>query len=582
MRLTSLLQQDNKLKIKNMERLYSDIKGVKELIDICWAKGMEFVIVSPGSRNAPLSISFAKDQRIKSLVIVDERSAAYFALGIAQQTRKPVGLVCTSGTALLNYGPAIAEAYYQRIPLVVISADRPVEWIGQDDSQALPQQNVFGSFVKASYQLPLDANDPDDCWYLNRMVNEALSKTLTGRIGPVHINFPLREPLYGVKKYPDTNERVIGKITSVDALSAASIDAIADIFNSTQKIIIVAGLLHPQAELNELLSKLAQNKNVVVLTESVSNLQNKDFLPCIDRLICSIKDDELKDFKPDLLLNFGGPLVSKMIKTFFRNNRSKEHWFVGKEDHYIDTFKCLTSHIDLSPASFFKQLLPKIKPSDSSFADVWKTRDLKVSEVHSLYMDGLEWSDLKAFETLLNAIPQNGNLQLANSSVVRYAQLFKLSNCLSFNSNRGTSGIDGCTSTAVGAALVNNKITTLITGDISFFYDSNALWNKYLQANLKIILINNGGGGIFRFISGPSGVNELEEYFETVQDYKANKLAETYGLAYFYAENITEVKSILPDFYAVHEKAAILEIKTPRKVNDQVLINYFKNIKTQV
>ncbi|WP_461643603.1 2-succinyl-5-enolpyruvyl-6-hydroxy-3-cyclohexene-1-carboxylic-acid synthase [Labilibaculum euxinus] len=565
-----------------MERNYSDIKGVKELIDICWAKGMEYVIVSPGSRNAPLTISFAKDDRIKSLVIVDERSAGYFALGIAQQTRKPVGLVCTSGTALLNYGPAVAEAFYQRLPLVVISADRPVEWIGQDDSQALPQVNVFGQFVKASYQLPLDANNPDDCWYLNRMVNEALSKAQSGRLGPVHINFPLREPLYGVKPYPNSIERVIGKINSVDELSAGTISSIAAIVNSNQKIVILAGLLHPQAELNELLAELAQNKNVVILTESVSNLHNKEFLPCIDRVICSIKDEEIDNFKSDLLINFGGPLVSKMIKSFLRNNKPKEHWFVGKEDHFIDTFKNLTSHIDVSPLAFFKQLLPMIKPSDSSFSDCWKCRDAEVSEIHSDYLKNIEWSDLKVFEQILHAIPEGGNLQLANSSVVRYAQLFKTSAALTYNSNRGTSGIDGCTSTAAGAALVNGKTTTLITGDISFFYDSNALWNKYLQPNFKIILINNGGGGIFRFISGPSGVDELEEYFETVQDYKAGKLAETFGLDYFYAENQEEVNSILPNFYAVSNRAAILEIKTPRTVNDQVLINYFKTIKSKV
>ena len=565
-----------------MERNYSDIKGVKELIDICWAKGMEYVIVSPGSRNAPLSISFAKDDRIKSLVIVDERSAGYFALGIAQQTRKPVGLVCTSGTALLNYGPAVAEAFYQRLPLVVISADRPVEWIGQDDSQALPQVNVFGQFVKASYQLPLDANNPDDCWYLNRMVNEALSKAQSGRLGPVHINFPLREPLYGVKPYPNSIERVIGKINSVDELSADTISSIAAIVNSNQKIVILAGLLHPQAELNELLAELAQNKNVVILTESVSNLHNKEFLPCIDRVICSIKDEEIDNFKPDLLINFGGPLVSKMIKSFLRNNKPKEHWFVGKEDHFIDTFKNLTSHIDVSPLAFFKQLLPLIKPSDSFFSDCWKCRDAEVSEIHSDYLKNIEWSDLKVFEQILHAIPEGGNLQLANSSVVRYAQLFKTSAALTYNSNRGTSGIDGCTSTAAGAALVNGKTTTLITGDISFFYDSNALWNKYLQPNFKIILINNGGGGIFRFISGPSGVDELEEYFETVQDYKAGKLAETFGLDYFYAENQEEVNSILPNFYSVSNRAAILEIKTPRTVNDQVLINYFKTIKSKV
>ncbi|NOU58992.1 2-succinyl-5-enolpyruvyl-6-hydroxy-3-cyclohexene-1-carboxylic-acid synthase [Marinifilum caeruleilacunae] len=565
-----------------MQRNYSDIKGVKELIDICWAKGMEYVIVSPGSRNAPLSISFAKDERIKSLVIVDERSAAYFALGIAQQTRKPVGLVCTSGTALLNYGPAVAEAYYQRLPLVVISADRPTEWIGQDDSQAIPQPDIFKGFVKGSYQLPLDANNPDDCWYLNRMVNEALSRAQSGRVGPVHINFPLREPLYGVKKYPDMDERVIRKVSAIDYLSDESVEELVEVFNSNQKILILAGLLHEQAELGELLQQLAKKPNVVVMTESVSNVHGEDFLPCIDRVVCSIKEEEKKDFQPDLLINFGGPLVSKMIKAFLREYRPKEHWFVGKEDHFIDTFKNLTSHIDVSPLAFFRQLVPALNHTASSYSSLWKERNAKVGNIHNQYLDGLQWSDLKAFEKILSSIPAGGNLQLANSSVVRYAQLFKSSDQLRYNSNRGTSGIDGCTSTAAGAAFVNGKTTTLITGDISFFYDSNGLWNKYLGPNLKVILINNGGGGIFRFISGPSGVEELEEYFETVQEYKADKLAETYGLDYFYAENEKEVEDILPEFYAANKKAAVLEIKTPRTINDQVLINYFKTIKEKV
>jgi 2-succinyl-5-enolpyruvyl-6-hydroxy-3-cyclohexene-1-carboxylate synthase len=569
-------------KIKQMQRNYSDIKGVKELIDICWAKGMEYVIVSPGSRNAPLSISFAKDERIKSLVIVDERSAAYFALGIAQQTRKPVGLVCTSGTALLNYGPAVAEAYYQRLPLVVISADRPTEWIGQDDSQAIPQPDIFNGFVKGSYQLPLDANNPDDCWYLNRMVNEALSRAQSGRIGPVHINFPLREPLYGVKKYPDMDERVIRKVSAVDELSIESVEELAKVFNSNRKILILAGLLHEQSELSALLQQLAKKPNVVVMTESVSNLHGEDFLPCIDRVVCSIKETEKKDFQPDLLINFGGPLVSKMIKAFLREYRPQEHWFVGKEDHFIDTFKNLTSHIDVSPLAFFHQLIPALNHTASNYSNLWKERNAIVGGIHNEYLNDLQWSDLKAFEKILKAIPEGGNLQLANSSVVRYAQLFKSSDQLRYNSNRGTSGIDGCTSTAAGAAFVNGKTTTLITGDISFFYDSNGLWNKYLQANLKVILINNGGGGIFRFISGPSGVDELEEYFETVQEYKADKLAETYGLDYFYVENEKEVENILPEFYAANKRAAVLEIKTPRTINDQVLINYFKTIKEKV
>lgn len=557
----------------------SDIKGVKELIDICVANGMDYVVVSPGSRNAPLSISFARDSRIQTPVIVDERSAGYFALGIAQQTGKPVGLVCTSGTALLNYAPAVAEAFYQRLPLVVISADRPQEWIGQDDSQAINQVNVLQNFVKASYHLPIVVDGSDDLWSINRMMNEALSKSLSGRMGPVHINVPFREPLYGNKNVVPHQERIIQKLEANDVLSMEANDCLATEWKAAKKILILAGLLPKNEKLNICLGQLAKYKQVVILTESISNLHDQAFLPCIDRVITSLSDEEAKGFQPDLLINFGGPLVSKKIKSFLREYSPKAHWFVGKEENFIDTFKTLNTHIDLSPEFFFADISPLLCDIESSYAEKWKQRDRVCDLAHDSYLQKTDWSDLKAFESVLTAIPDGGNLQLANSSVVRYAQLFKTSPSLLYNSNRGTSGIDGCTSTAVGACHVNDKLTTLITGDISFFYDSNGLWNKYLNNRLKIVLINNGGGGIFRFIPGPSDAPELEEYFETVQDYRADKLAQTYGLDYFYADSLEALEKTLPDFFKLGEKACILELKTPRELNDVVLKDYFKNLR---
>ena len=562
-----------------MTQKTSDIKGVKELIDICVGKGMEYVVISPGSRNAPLSISLARDNRIQTPVIVDERSAGYFALGIAQQTGKPVGLVCTSGTALLNYAPAVAEAFYQRLPLVVLSADRPQEWIGQDDSQAINQVNVLQNFVKASYHLPIVTDGTDDLWSLNRMMNEALSKSISGRLGPVHINIPFREPLYGEKNKEGESERIINKIVANEVLSNEIKEALVQEWRSSSKVLILAGLLPKNEKLNACLSQLAKFKQVVVLTESISNLNDQAFLPCIDRVITSFSAKEAEVFQPDLLINFGGPLVSKKIKSFLRENPPEKHWFVGKEDKLIDTFKALSSHIDIAPENFFEEILPLLSNHESTYADDWKKRDRACDLAHEDYLKNTKWSDLKAFESVLGAIPDGANLQLANSSVVRYAQLFKTSPNLLYNSNRGTSGIDGCTSTAVGACHVNDKITTLITGDISFFYDTNGLWNKYLSNRLKIVLINNGGGGIFRFIPGPSDAPELEEYFETVQEYRADKLAETYGLDYFYADSLEALENSLPDFFKLGEKACILELKTPRELNDVVLKDYFKNLR---
>lgn len=562
-----------------MTQYTSDIKGVNEIVDICAAKGVKHIVLSPGSRNAPLTISFARDKRIETPVIVDERSAAYFALGIAQQTRRAVGLLCTSGTALLNYAPAIAEAFYQRLPLFVISADRPNEWIGQDDSQAVDQVGVFKNFVKASYHLPIVLDETDDLWYVNRIMNEALSKSVSGRMGPVHINVPFREPLYGQQKLENKAERIINKIISQDSLSDEAKKCLCDEWNVSKKILILAGLFPKNEKLNSYLSHLAKYKQVVVLTESISNLEDDNFFPCIDRLITSFAADEMQNFQPDLLINFGGPLVSKKIKSLLRNYSPKKHWFVGKEDSFIDTFKTLSSHIDLSADSFFEGILPLLSENESEYAKVWKDRDQLCDLAHDSFLRKTVWSDLKAFETVLRTVPEDGNLQLANSSVIRYTQLFKVDKKLSYNSNRGTSGIDGCTSTAVGASHVNGKITTLITGDVSFFYDSNGLWNKYLNKNLKIVLINNGGGGIFRFIPGPSDVPELENFFETTQEYRADKLAETYGLDYFYADSLETLDQTLSDFYEADNRASILELKTPRKLNDVVLKDYFKNLR---
>ncbi|MFA8434620.1 MAG: 2-succinyl-5-enolpyruvyl-6-hydroxy-3-cyclohexene-1-carboxylic-acid synthase [Marinifilaceae bacterium] len=565
-----------------MNQTYSDKTGVKELIDICVAKGMERVVISPGSRNAPLSISFSRDSRVESLVIVDERSAAFFALGMAQQTGKPVGLVCTSGTALLNYAPAIAEAYYQRIPLVVISADRPEEWIDQDDSQAIRQENVFANYIKASYQVPVETEHKDDRWYLNRMVNEAFNKALSGRMGPVHINIPLREPLYGLRSYSKHQARILEKVTCVPQMSEQDIHRFADRFNSSKGVLVLAGL-HPfNEELNGKLKELSQCGKVVVLTENIANLQGDAFIPCIDRIVSTISEAEAKDFQPDLLISFGGPLISKMVKTFLRKFSPANHWYLGTGDDHIDTFQNLSAHVDIAPVNFFRQLVPLIKNEESVFGRNWKARNKHSIERHTDYLESVSWSDLKAFEILLQNIPAGNNLQLSNSSVVRYAQLFTPTKALWYNSNRGTSGIDGCTSTAAGAAWVNERSTTLITGDVSFFYDSNALWNKYLSPNLRIIVISNGGGGIFRFIPGPSDVEELDEFFEAAQDLKAEKLATAYDLHYFSAGSPEELKEVLPQFYAEHENAVILEVKTPRKVNDIVLKEYFKHLKPEV
>jgi len=555
----------------------TDKKTVQIIVDICAQKGIKRVVVSPGSRNAPLSIAFNRDERIESYVIVDERSAAFFALGLSQKSGEPVALVCTSGTALLNYAPAVAEAFYQRIPLVILSADRPTEWIEQDDSQAINQQQLFANFTKYSCQLPVDITCHDEAWHTNRSVNEAINAAVSGRKGPVHINIPLREPLYGIAERNYTPERIFNQIEPQSQLSAELIEGLKNRIPKSSKIMILAAFLPAEVkeQFNIIIRKIEKISNVVIIAEPISNIQSNLTINNIDRVLNVISPDETEAFRPDVLISFGGSLVSKQIKTFLKNNPPAEHWYIGKGENHIDTFKKLTALIQLEPSAFLAQFFEENTFIANDYSANWQKKEQLSAQRHTDFMTVSPWSDLKAFEIISEGLPLNSDLQLGNSSAVRYVHLFEQKKLNSIQCNRGTSGIDGSTSTAVGAASISAVPTTLLSGDISFFYDSNALWNKYLSSNLRIIVMKNGGGSLFRFISGPSGVEELEEFFEAKQELDIEKMAALYNLPFYSAGNEVDLKTILPQVFSPHTKAVILEVTTPRLENDKVLKDYF-------
>ncbi|MDE7073621.1 MAG: 2-succinyl-5-enolpyruvyl-6-hydroxy-3-cyclohexene-1-carboxylic-acid synthase [Odoribacter sp.] len=557
----------------------SDKEQVVHLVDILVQNGVRYAVLSPGSRNAPLLIAFAREPRIRHFVVLDERSAAFFALGLVQQSCSPVALVCTSGTAPLNYAPAIAEAYYQQQPLIVVTADRPEEWIDQSDCQTIRQRDVFRNFVKASFQLPAEVHDEEELWYINRILYDAYNTTQRGRRGPVHINVPLREPLYGQASRKGNRMRHIIRIEPAQQLARMLNAWMASYFNSFRKVMIVAGF-HPYKEsLQYYLEKLSEFGNVVLLTETTSNLQVPAAIDTIDRVLATISEEEEAEFAPELLITMGGSLVSKRIKTFLRKHACMQHWNIDQSEYLVDTFKSLTTQVDIEAVCFFKALLPELKPSDSGYAARWARKKASAVRRHNEFLSQIPWSDLQAFSLLVPSLPKNICLQLGNSTPVRYAQLFQWPSFKQADCNRGTSGIDGSTSTAVGASVLYEGTTLLITGDMSFLYDSNALWNSYITPRLKIVVILNGGGGIFRFIPGPSETEELEECFETRRDVNARGFAELHGFRYFHADGATSLQHVLPAFWAETERPAILGIQTPREINAEVLKEYFQYLK---
>ena len=544
----------------------------QQVVKNCINYNINTVVISPGSRNAPLIVGFNEAEEIETLSIVDERCAAFFALGIAQQTRKPVALLCTSGSALLNYYPAIAEAFYSNIPLVVISADRPKHLIDVGDGQTIRQENVFENHILFTANLGSGGD------------NDKIIKAIliaSDKKGPVHINVPFDEPLYEFEEVNFNRIEVINELKEslIDEipLEVDELQKFADIWNSSTKKMVLVGEHFPDELLQTQLEHLVKDPSVLVLVENTANVSHSKFINSIDKLIFPLSEKELEKFQPEILITIGGLIVSKKIKQHLRKFQPKHHWHADAKRAF-DTFQCLEHHFKVSSQLFFSQFFFLTKPLESEYQHYWlQKKDFRLKK-HKEFIETCEFSDLKIFNKLLISIPNNSQLQLSNSSVIRYAQLFDIHKTLRVFCNRGTSGIDGSTSTAIGASYAVKENTVFITGDISFFYDSNALWNNYIPSSFRIILINNGGGGIFRFIPGPKKSKALD-YFETPHNLTAEYLCSMYNFEYLTAKNEIDLKIQLSHFYENSAIPKVLEVFTPREENDKILKAYFNNLK---
>lgn len=537
---------------------------VRMLAELCAAHGVTDVVLSPGSRNAPLSVAFNRMPGLKCRVVVDERSAGFFALGVALATSRPVVVVCTSGTALLDLSPAVAEAYYQSVPLIVVSADRPKEWIDQNDSQTIRQEGALANFVKRTYQLPM-TEEGDARWYANRMINEAMVTAMSGRKAPVHINVPLSEPLYGLCDADCGMERVIrsAAVSAPLRLDASVVEHYALQFNQAKRVLILAGFMHDEEPLRDLLAQFSKVGIAAVVAEPISNVCSAETVNQPELFFSAIGENEVLEFVPDLLITIGGAIVSKSAKLFFRKHQPVAHWHVGVEEWNIDTFRCLTDRIDVEPFVFFQQLYEHSLAS-SDYAEKVKCRMEEALTNQKQAMASSKWNENVAFEMMMNALPEKVSVHLSNGLSVRLGQRFPWHQQVRFFANRGTSGIDGATSTAVGFSAANDGTTILLSGDISFLYDSNALWNDFLTSKLKIVVVNNGGGGIFRRLAGPPTLPEMQDYFETPHHVDIAKLAAAYGVGYMRADSRKSLAEILPIFFAEQKSAMVLELVISR------------------
>ncbi|MCW5520429.1 2-succinyl-5-enolpyruvyl-6-hydroxy-3-cyclohexene-1-carboxylic-acid synthase [Aureitalea sp. L0-47] len=551
---------------------YSSKRLSQTITQLCLAKEIDHVVISPGSRNAPLTIGFTEHPGFKTYSIVDERCAAFFALGLAQQLKKPVAIVCTSGSALLNYYPAVAEAYYSDVPLVVISADRPEQLVEVGDGQTIKQENVFEGHILYS----ANCKDREDAQIKNETeINIALNTAIELR-GPVHINAPFNEPLYEKVADLDVRPQHVPARISEDVLP--DFDSLRSIWEGAGRKMIIMGVMSPETLPQGVIDQLAADPELIVFTETTSNTHHSSYFPAIDQLIFSLDDQGFSELQPEVLITIGGMVISKRIKAFLRKYNPEHHWHVDPKKAY-DTYFSLTEHIEMRPGPFFESLLSEVNPPANGYRDKWlKVKEHRLAK-HEDYLKEIPYSDFTTYETVFKRIPENYMLQIANSAAIRYSQLFETDPSVKVYCNRGTSGIDGSTSTAIGASVGSPLKTVFVTGDLSFFYDSNALWNQYIPKDFRIIIVNNSGGGIFRILPRAKEAVHFERFFETTHHLNAKNLCEMYNLSYASAHDNEGIEKCLLDFFAESDKPKVLEIFTPAEINDEILMGYFDFIR---
>ena len=549
-----------------------------------------------------MAIGFASNKKFKCYSIVDERSAAFFALGLSQKSKKPTILICTSGSALLNYYPAVAEAYYSEIPLIILSADRPEYKINIGDGQTINQSNVFEKNILYSNSLKQDCSHATEEIIksnLQKIVNdkadyskiEKLQKSIQknneeiieiafnlsiNKMQPVHLNVPMEEPLYEFNDSPSISVKV--KKKTEKKLSLTDLDNFYKAINKASKIMILIGVSDGNILSKKSIQKINSCSSIIVMKEHTSNVFNESFISNIDRLIGPIElqsnsDSLFDELSPEIVISLGGMIVSKKIKSFLRNYKPQKHFHIGNNISK-DSFYSGVEHINTTANKFFENI--DLNKSDSKYFEKWNQLDCSKLDLHNRYMKVINFSDLKVFEILTNWIPKKYNIQVANSTPIRYFQLFDLKNKNMMFANRGTSGIDGSTSTAIGSSVQNDSPVLLVTGDLSFFYDVNALWNNHIPKNFRIIIINNSGGGIFKILPGFKENNLFSEFIETQHNLSARLIAKMFNFNYTRVSTKFGLNLYLRTFFKNSKKPKILEIKTSSVKSTKILKEYFR------
>lgn len=561
--------------------MYSNKENVNILTSLLLEYGVSDAVVCPGSRNAPIVHNLSVCEAIRCRPVTDERSAAFYALGLAIATRRPTVVCVTSGSALLNVMPAVAEAAYQHVPLVVISADRPQQWIDQLDGQTIPQSDALGRFVRKAVQLPEPHND-EERWLCRRLVNEAMHLATCRQGAPVHINVPISEPLFefDTEQLPQLSrfnniKRAAIKDTSMD---------IPDAFHKAKRPMIVIGQLAHGTISHETIRSLSEK--YVVMSEPLSNpsYMTIHFDEAIRYIVSdnsSINDDEddKTAYYPDYVIYVGDTLVSKPARRFLRNAKAPSCLITPDAADIHDPLMTLTDIVECDTDSINALLASLCEAADTDercrFHDRWQSfLDAYAAHADAYAPEYSQMATVKYFEEQLADLDIDICVHYANSSAVRLACIYAQHYVWC---NRGVNGIEGSLSTAAGFSLATHDMTVCVIGDLSFFYDQNALWNSNLRGNLRIILLNNRGGGIFRQLPGLSDSPAADDLVMASHENTAQGICTQNDIGYLSAKSMDEMQiGVVTLLTRESERPMLLEVFTDSNDDVKALEKYFK------
>lgn len=552
--------------------MYSDLKNIQILVALLKKYGIKHIVISAGTRHTPLIYSVEHDDYFKTYSIVDERSASFFALGLIEELREPVAICCTSGTAAANYVSAANEAFYQQLPLLLLTADRNHYYMFQQEEQMIPQENLYSAVSKKVVTLP-HVRDEKDFWYCSRIVNEALMELRHGENGPVHINFIVENdyPIaQGIVKFNTSN---LPEVRKIDRLMLEDPEEkwkqkAKSLQNA--KILIVYGQYGPiSSEETAVIDGFCEKYNCVISIDLLSNLHCKYSIPTFS--LCKIlNNQELQSLCPDILITMNANAVTEIKNKMVVFKEHFEHWHVSSKGQVSDPFKSLPDVVECSPITFFRRFseLANDLKVEHSYYDKWKTSYTKVGKNGSLNEDIIEYSSMYATQQYLKNIPDNSLLHIANSNSIRLANYFNVKPNITIYGNRGAHGIDGSMSAFIGQAYVSNRLSFLLIGDLSFFYDMNALWNQYIGNNIRILVCNNSGGAIFHSFPNTKNVPTLDDHIAAAHQTSVKEWVISRGFKYHSATNKEQFDTAIEElFIKESDHPVLLEVFTDKEVD---------------